>query len=399
MSSNNYTCIFGGGAIRGMAYVGAMQALNELGIHCEKFVGSSVGAIFASFYSMGFTPEEVKAIMLDFNAFMFKDINFGRGTDFALSKGDVFEKWIREILEKKYYQDKYKAGENPPITFRHTNIPLYICSTDLATNTQFTFSETNTPDFEIAKAVRISSCFPGLMKPVEYEGKVLVDGDLAKSLPLWKCSDELVNKDNRILEYRLEGTNNISNIKTPVDYFNAVYSTISKFSTIGVFEQYQNQDKIDYIEIDTQDLLLLDFQISKEERERISKLGYDTTMKYFKSDILEKKQLLLQTYTDTLTMLSAIKNLIKNNKINLIRETLVNYICNVGKHYNCMDFVFLEDLNVYKDAIFKDIKRHNILPVLKFDNQTEHIKRLQAIIENCENKINEINEYINKYSN
>lgn len=43
------------------------------------------------------------------------------------------------------------------------------------------------------------------MKPYEYNNRVLVDGDLQKSSPMWKLSKTLQPKDERILEFRLEG--------------------------------------------------------------------------------------------------------------------------------------------------------------------------------------------------
>ena len=143
MKSTDYVCIFGGGAIRGMAYIGAIKALRELGINCEILAGSSVGAIFASLYAIDCTDEEIKNILYEFNGFMFKDINFGIGTDFAFSKGDIFEEWIREKTEQKFYGSKYVKGENPPLTFKDIKKDLYICTTDLKTNSQFIFSKEN----------------------------------------------------------------------------------------------------------------------------------------------------------------------------------------------------------------------------------------------------------------
>ena len=43
-----YTCLFGGGAIRGMAYIGTIRALEELGIEYDIIGGSSVGSVIAS---------------------------------------------------------------------------------------------------------------------------------------------------------------------------------------------------------------------------------------------------------------------------------------------------------------------------------------------------------------
>lgn len=398
MNNSSYTCIFGGGAIRGLAYIGAMSALNDLGIVCDKLVGSSVGAIFASLYALGYSTNEAKSMMLDFNGLMFKDINFGLGADFAFSKGDIFENWLREKIEKKFYGDKYIKNENPPVTFRNIDKELFICSTDLATNSQFIFSKSNTPDFEIAKAVRISSGFPGLMKPVEYENKLLVDGDLAKSLPLWKCSDELVTPNNRIIEFRLEGCRDCLNIKNTLDYFNAVYSTISNFSTEHIINLYKNQDKIDYILIDTKDVLLLDFQLSQDKREEISKNGYDTTINYFTKTLVEKKKEILPLYQETLKFFLQLKSAIKKGNASSAKRTLTSFICDYSEKYCNMDFVFVDDFSKFKNSLLKDIKERKLIPIQKIEAQTEHIKVLQGLIEKCQSKIDELENDIEHFS-
>ena len=392
---NKYTVIFGGGGIRGLAYVGAMKALRELQIEIDNLAGSSVGAIFATFYAAGYTPDEVKEIIFDFNALMFKDINFTIGAEFAFSKGDVFENWVRDNLEKKFYGEKYQKGENPPVTFRNLEKNLYIYTTDLRTNTQFVFSKNNTPDFEIAKAVRISAGFPGLMKPVEYEDKLLVDGDLAKSLPFWECcSNDFLTPDSRILEFRLEGEKNNLCFKSVLDYFNAVYSTISNFSTENIIKTYKDKDNFDYILIDTKDILILDFQLSNELREQVSKDGYDTTIKYFKEFLPQKKQKLLPLYEKSLSKLLQLKEDIKKGNANSSKNVLEIYFCEFSEEYYNMDKLFLDDLKAFKEAFLNDIKKIGLLPLQKIENQTEHIKICQRLIETCENKISELKEYI-----
>ncbi|MDO5306011.1 MAG: patatin-like phospholipase family protein [bacterium] len=191
MNSKKYICIFGGGAIRGVVYPGAVKALEELEIKIPTYVGSSVGAIFAALCSVGYKSSDLSKILHEFNAFMFKDINFSIGK-FSLSKGEIFENWLREKIEASFYGDSYKKGENEPVKFSDISKDLFILSTDIKTNRRFVFSRYSSPEFEVAKAIRISSSFPGLMKPAEIDDKILVDGDLAKSLPLWKVLKNLM---------------------------------------------------------------------------------------------------------------------------------------------------------------------------------------------------------------
>ncbi|MBQ5498488.1 MAG: patatin-like phospholipase family protein, partial [Treponema sp.] len=48
-------CLFGGGAIRGAAHVGAIKAMEECGISCDTYGGSSVGSMVAVLRAIGYT--------------------------------------------------------------------------------------------------------------------------------------------------------------------------------------------------------------------------------------------------------------------------------------------------------------------------------------------------------
>ena len=127
----DYTCIFGGGAIRGISYIGAIKALEELNINSKTIAGSSVGAIFAVLYAIGYTSEEIKNMFLKINFDLFRDIHFGFGKSFAISKGEVFLEWVRDMIEKKFYGENYRKGENPTVKFKDLDKNLIIITTDL----------------------------------------------------------------------------------------------------------------------------------------------------------------------------------------------------------------------------------------------------------------------------
>ena len=55
-----YTCLFGGGAIRGLAYAGAIRAMEELGVEYDIIGGSSVGSIIASLVAVGYKSYEIE---------------------------------------------------------------------------------------------------------------------------------------------------------------------------------------------------------------------------------------------------------------------------------------------------------------------------------------------------
>ena len=281
MDKLKYNCIFGGGAIRGLCYVGALRALKELNVEIGSLAGSSVGAVFASLLACGYDAEEIENMFIDFNFNIFRDINFGFSPDLSFSKGEVFLNWLRDNFSAKVFGHKDRSN---PVCFKDLNNDLYILTTDLSTHTPFVFSKKSTPDVEVAFAVRASAGMPGLMKPVKYNNLVLVDGDLSKSWAIWKTDKNLVYGSERVLEFRLEGSSD-ENIKNPIDYLLTVYNSFSYLCTSNIIEKYGNKDKFDYIVFDTKDLLIIDFSISSEERFKLINQGYIDTINYFKTTL------------------------------------------------------------------------------------------------------------------
>ncbi|KAF6026289.1 hypothetical protein EB796_015405 [Bugula neritina] len=56
--------VFEGGGVKGIAYVGAVKCLNDVGIRLKRFAGSSIGATVAGFLSVGYTADEMVALYL-----------------------------------------------------------------------------------------------------------------------------------------------------------------------------------------------------------------------------------------------------------------------------------------------------------------------------------------------
>lgn len=395
----NYTFIFGGGAVRGISYIGVIKALRELNVTADAIAGSSVGAIFAVLYSLGFTTEELQEIMFEFSFNKFKDINLNFGPNFAFSKGQVFLDWLRELIEQKVYGEKYEKGKNPPVKFIDIDKDLYILTCDLMNNSPFVFSKNNTPEFEIAMAVRISASFPGLMNPSEYKDTILIDGDLVKSWPLWKTDRFLTESTSRILEFRLEGYKESGTIKNPLDYFNMVFSAFSNFCTENVINCYGENDKYDYILIDTKDVLLIDFALEEQKRLELMSTGYETTINYFKKDLIKKKKQLLPCYYKLLNNLLDTHSLLLKNKIPEAQNKLFKTMSDLNDCRQYIDSSFLKNIAEFKDRFISDIKKTYIFNTYKLNNATNHSKSLLGIVDSLSDKCNELNNYIDNYGN
>lgn len=395
MDSKRYICIFGGGAIRGVVYPGAVKALEELEIEIPTYVGSSVGAIFAALCSVGYKSSDLGKILHEFNAFMFKDINFSLG-EFSLSKGEIFENWLREKIESAFYKDEYKKGESKPVKFSDIEKDIFVLSTDIKTNKRFVFSKYSTPDFELAKAVRISSSFPGLMKPAEIDDRILVDGDLAKSLPLWKGIDDLKDEDCRILEFRLEG--NCMNLKSVLDYMNTVYGSMSYFCSENLENIFGEKDKFDYILIDTKDVFLFDFQMSNDEKDKLAQIGYDTTIKYFTKTLVDKKRLLLPFYEKVYDGLKKLKLKVQQNNVKEIKNLLIKIALQKDEFSKNADpDLIFETKNVLAN-LSEDLSENLFGFMNSVNNYRNHLEKIEVLVAKYEHRVSDFSAYIKEFS-
>ncbi|NNG01526.1 MAG: patatin-like phospholipase family protein [Desulfobacteraceae bacterium] len=182
--------VFEGGGVKGIAYLGAMQVMQEKGIlpAIRRVGGTSAGAINATLFALGFSVSEQRNILSRLNFKNFMDGSWGviRNTDrllnkFGWYKGDFFHKWISRHIKKK-------LGD-ANATFKHlkaTNRPdLYVYGTNLSTRFGEVFSHEHTPNTRIADAVRISMSIPLFFAAARNpRDDVYVDGGVLDNYPV-----------------------------------------------------------------------------------------------------------------------------------------------------------------------------------------------------------------------
>jgi len=191
MTTQFRNLVFEGGGVKGIAYIGAMQVLENRGIlqHIQRVGGTSAGAINALLFALGYSIQEQKEILhsTDFNAFM--DDSWGAirdvrrlARDFGWHKGDFFNSWVGDRILGRL--------GNRHATFRdlqNANRPdLYVVGTNLSTGFAEFFSAERHPDMELATAVRISMSIPLFFAAVNHgpRGDVYVDGGVQLNYPV-----------------------------------------------------------------------------------------------------------------------------------------------------------------------------------------------------------------------
>ena len=349
-----YTCLFGGGAIRGLAYVGAIRALEELGIEYDIVGGSSVGSIFATLVACGYKSYELENLFIKVNFELFKDIHLGLAKNFALSKGGIFVEWLNELISRKAEDIKKKN-----LSFEDLQKELVIITTNLKTFSTQEFSKNQTPDFEIAKAIRISSSMPGLMPPYDYNGASLVDGDLQKASPMWRLADSLKESESRILEFRLEGDCN-NEAKSPISFLNTIYSCITDVATDFVTEIYGQNDRFDCVRINTGGIFFADFNLDKDSRRKLIDSGYQQTMAYFKEVLPLKKEKLEKVYSQSLKYLKNAYKGLKSNNVEEVQWWIGDLFILLCEHKEIIDSRIYNAIFELKESLYDSIESLNI---------------------------------------
>lgn len=59
--------VFSGGGMKGVALVGAYEALEKRGFRFKRLAGTSAGSIIASFIAAGYTSAEIRQMMEELN--------------------------------------------------------------------------------------------------------------------------------------------------------------------------------------------------------------------------------------------------------------------------------------------------------------------------------------------
>ena len=55
--------VLSGGGAKGMAHIGAIKVIEEIGIPIDYVVGTSMGSIIGGLYAIGYTPEQMDSLV------------------------------------------------------------------------------------------------------------------------------------------------------------------------------------------------------------------------------------------------------------------------------------------------------------------------------------------------
>ena len=156
--------VLSSGGARGLAHIGAIEALEEHGYHISSIAGCSMGALIGGVYAAGKLKEYrewMKTIdrkkMLELTDFSFS-INH-------LVKGDRIIEAIMAFV--------------PDMAIEDLPIPYCAVATDWQNGEEVVFREGSLFD-----AIRASISLPLYYEPVRRDGRILIDGGVINPIPL-----------------------------------------------------------------------------------------------------------------------------------------------------------------------------------------------------------------------
>jgi NTE family protein len=198
--------VFSGGGVRGIAYLGAVEVLDEYRIldNIERVAGTSAGAITATLLSLRLRVAEMRELFLtlDFRKVPQSDTRHTKRRlisipdeenprrflrSYGWYSSQYFYHWLQDIIAHQY-------GGNPKASFRDFRErgyrDLYIVAANVSRQRAEVFSPDHTPEVAVADAVRMSISIPLYFESLRFNGKrfgsgeYYVDGGLYDNFPV-----------------------------------------------------------------------------------------------------------------------------------------------------------------------------------------------------------------------
>jgi|SRR5690554_6628034 len=298
---------FNGGGVKGIAYAGVIKALIELDLvkNVKVWSGTSIGSIAMLLITSGvpldFIEEYLFCIKTEdvisknwFSKMSYPSNLVNLFYSMGLDDGDKVLRLVEKILEKaclpvditlKEYYKKTGKYIVPSVSSINTNggETLYL-------------SPSLYPDFPVAHAVRISSCFPIAFSPqlikdrsVKDGVRCLLDGGLYENCPiaafdLFDADDKLAAANRRAVAFYFlnygQQSREYEDVKSFKDYgsslLNSMHSDIQKHVTTRDYFWQR------IIPIECKDVRYMSSDMTYSDKEKLANTGYLSTMKYFK---------------------------------------------------------------------------------------------------------------------
>ena len=273
--------VLGGGGARGGAHLGVLEVLENLRVPIDCIAGTSMGALAGGAYAAGVSPVEIQEQVGKSDwVGMFDDtagrqsVNLRRkelddryysALELGVSRAGIrFREGALAGEKLKLFFNQLVRSEFGDRSIEQLPLPLSIIATDIGTGERVPIRKGN-----LTSAMRASMSVPGLMTPVQREGRKLVDGGLTDNLPVEEAK-KLCNADVLI----------VVNVGSPLLRPNEVTGVITVLGQVVNLLTEQNVEKSKllltprdiYIQPDLDDITATQFtrQLEAAQRGRVA---------------------------------------------------------------------------------------------------------------------------------
>ena len=159
----------GSGSAKGLAHIGVLKVLEDADIRPSVIAGSSIGAIVGALSASGLSARQIEKMATELDLKDLMTLADLRNAGPAFISGDSVERFLRSNL---------------PATFEDLAISFACISSDLRTGERVVHREG-----DLVSAIRASLSIPVIFSPVEFEGRLLIDGGVTEPVPVDTARD------------------------------------------------------------------------------------------------------------------------------------------------------------------------------------------------------------------
>lgn len=237
-----------GGASRGIAHIGVLKALEELGFEISAVSGVSAGALVGAFYCDGYTPEEMLKVVKSRDWLRYLRPTVPRLGLVSLRGAEAY---LRSMLSVDRIESLGKK--------------LFIGAVDLKMGRTLYF------DSGSLFPLLLGSCaLPGIFEPVKYRGYLLMDGGITNNLPV----EPLIDMGGLLVGVDV-------NPSTPLEKVGNIFQILVRSFLLAVRSNVEKRKELCHVIIEPE---LHNYSpLSILRADDIYRLGYEKAMRVMKS--------------------------------------------------------------------------------------------------------------------
>ena len=272
--------VFTGGGLRCLGHYGVLEVLEQKNLlrSVKEYVGVSAGALVGFSAMLGYTIEEMKQVVLEFDFTILQNAHpellLEFFSNYGIDSGEQLEKFLKSLLRIKGHSIEMTFGEWAKQYPKGVRLRCY--AADLNTTKLKEFSTTASPDTSFVFALRASMSLPMYFTPMKDPdtGHLLVDGGLIHNFPMNQLTEE--EKQDALgisFLYSKQGTEEIHDF---IGFLTQLYNCGFNPRTY----QIQQDNKLQCIIVPTGQMSAYNFDLSKEYREELIELGRQAAREY-----------------------------------------------------------------------------------------------------------------------